>query len=295
MLLPSRKMRPLGPVLCLLGLLVDTHPVAAQSRLVREYVYAGDRLLATTGQAANATAAGWYRPSTSQFFLHGRLESVPGQPSIPPFVYGQPGDKPLAGDWNGDGVDTIGVYRPAASAFYLRNLNSAGSADVAFVFGAVGDLPLAGDWNGDGVDTIGVYRPSNSTFYLRNSNSPGNPDIVVPFGASGDLPVVGDWEGDGIDTIGVYRQDTFYLRYSNSPGGADRVFPFAKAEPGWPVSGDWNLDGADGVGIFVDRGQAGSQIYRILDLYDKNLFPPIAWAGSKPGDLPVMGDFDGLP
>jgi hypothetical protein len=50
---------------------------------------------------------------------------------------------PIAGDWNNDGIDTIGVFR--SGTFYLRNANSAGWADLAFNFGnATSDLPIAG-------------------------------------------------------------------------------------------------------------------------------------------------------
>ena len=31
---------------------------------------------------------------------------------------------PIAGDWDGDGTDTIGLYNPTTSTFYLRNTTS---------------------------------------------------------------------------------------------------------------------------------------------------------------------------
>ncbi len=53
---------------------------------------------------------------------------------------------PLVGDWDGDGDDTVGIYRN--SAFYLRNSNTAGPADLAFNYGIPGDTQLVGDWEG---------------------------------------------------------------------------------------------------------------------------------------------------
>ena len=50
------------------------------------------------------------------------------------------GDGPLAGDWNGDGVDTIGIYR--GNLWYLRNSNTTGMADLYFQYGAPGDIFL---------------------------------------------------------------------------------------------------------------------------------------------------------
>ena len=89
------------------------------------------------------------------------------------------------------GTGTVGIYR--SGAFYLRNSNSAGSADLAFVYGIDGDTPLAGDWNGDGIDTVGIYR--NGSFYLRNSNDAGNADMFFEYGTAGDTPIAGDWNG----------------------------------------------------------------------------------------------------
>lgn len=126
------------------------------------------------------------------------------------------GDRPVVGDWNGDGVDTIGVYRPSNGAFYLRNTNSAGAPYTGFGYGNNEDLPVAGDWNEDGIDTIGIYRPSTGVFHLKDANNGIPPvDYAVPYGNSGsdDLPVVGDWDNSGTDTPGIYRlsEGRFYL------------------------------------------------------------------------------------
>ncbi|MDG4785064.1 hypothetical protein O7626_03800 [Micromonospora sp. WMMD1102] len=54
-------------------------------------------------------------------------------------------DIPVSGDWNGDGKDTIGVFRPSNSTWYLRDTNS-GDATTIFKFGhgPSGDHPVAG-------------------------------------------------------------------------------------------------------------------------------------------------------
>ncbi|MEI7852004.1 MAG: hypothetical protein WCH86_09240, partial [Kiritimatiellales bacterium] len=67
------------------------------------------------------------------------------------FGYGLPGDIPIVGDWNGDGIDTVGVFRPSNAMWYL-NPNNAASPDntlIAFGYGLPGDIPVVGDWNGD--------------------------------------------------------------------------------------------------------------------------------------------------
>ena len=53
-----------------------------------------------------------------------------------------PGDQPFTGDFNGDGIDTFGMYRLRNGLVYYRNLNSTGPAQHQFFFGLPGDLVL---------------------------------------------------------------------------------------------------------------------------------------------------------
>ncbi|MGB5732261.1 MAG: hypothetical protein WBN24_11670 [Acidimicrobiia bacterium] len=41
------------------------------------------------------------------------------------FVFGNPGDQPVVGDWDGDGVDEIGLHRESSGLFYWRNTRPA--------------------------------------------------------------------------------------------------------------------------------------------------------------------------
>jgi hypothetical protein len=200
-----------------------------------------------------------------------RNSNSPGAPNFTPFAYGGPNWISVVGDWNGDGITTIGVVDPSTMTWYLRNSNSPGAPDIAsFKYGQPGDIPVVGDWNGDGITTIGVARPDTTTgvltWYLRNSNSPGAPDIPpFAYGAAGWVPVVGDWNGDGVTTVGAFDPigqfgqppATWYLRNSNSPGMPD-IAPFSFGAAGWkPVVGDWDGNGTVTVGAFDPSGQFG--------------------------------------
>jgi hypothetical protein len=33
------------------------------------------------------------------------------------FLFGNPGDKPVAGDWDGDGIDEVGLHRESTGFF----------------------------------------------------------------------------------------------------------------------------------------------------------------------------------
>lgn len=192
---------------------------------------------------------GIYRPQTGTFFLRGSQTS--GAPDVATFSFGTPGSVPIVGDWNGDGVDTVGVYDPLTSNFFLDNTFGGGSV-IALNFGTPGSIPLAGDWNGDGIDTIGTFDTLTGSFFLRNSNTTGTADISFDYGARTWTPVVGDWDGDGVDTIGVFEPVTasWFLRNSNSAGTAD-VAPFSYGGSGWkPVVGDWDGEFTDTVGVW---------------------------------------------
>ncbi|HYI99399.1 MAG TPA: M10 family metallopeptidase domain-containing protein [Thermoleophilaceae bacterium] len=222
------------------------------------------------------------------------------------FLFQNLNDKPLVGDWNGDGVDTTGVYRPSNQTFYLRNSNSTGGANYTFVFGSgangagsAGDRPVVGDWNGDGVDTIGVYRPSNGAYYLRNTNSAGAPYTVFGFGNTEDLPVAGDWNEDGTDSVGIYRPSTGVFHLKNANNGTppvDYAIPFGNSgTDDLPVVGDWNNSGTDTPGIYrlsEGRFYLGDSLVQAppehFFYYGTNA------AGQKVANrLPVSGDFDG--
>jgi hypothetical protein len=65
------------------------------------------------------------------------------------FNFGVAEDLPVVGDWNGDGIDTVGTYRASEAGWRLRNSNSAGEPDVPlFLYGLSGDIAITGNWNG---------------------------------------------------------------------------------------------------------------------------------------------------
>jgi hypothetical protein len=231
-----------------------------------------------------AVTVGVFRPSNGLIYL--KNSNTTGYADIA-INYGIGGDYPIAGDWNGDGVDSIGVYRNGS--FYLRNSNTVGYADIQFAFGTPGDQPVAGDWNGDGIDTIGVYHASTFTFSLRNSNTPGPADMTFSLGIPGDVGIAGDWNGDGKDTVGVFRPSNgiIFLKNTNATGYADIELNYGQGGDK-PVTGDWNNDGKDTIGVL--RGN-------VFYLRNSNTvgYADISFALGNPGDMPIAGNWDGRP
>jgi hypothetical protein len=126
-----------------------------------------------------------YRPSEQAFHVINTLGSNDGGLGAADysFSFGNPGDKPFVGDFDGDGVDTVGLHRESTGLVYFRNSNSTGIADNEFIYGDPGDKLVAGDWDNDGSDTVGVYRPSSGELLVKLSNSQGVADFTYEAGA----------------------------------------------------------------------------------------------------------------
>ena len=150
---------------------------------------------------------GFYDPTLSKFHL---WNLKPGEPldGFAVFQFGPAPStwKPIVGDWDGDGVDTVGLYNPTSGRFYLRNSNTAGPAEVpdggGFHYGPAPStwLPVAGDWDGVKGDSIGLYSQTTGSYYLRNSNAPGPADLTFRYGPAPNtwVPVVGNWDGTSL-------------------------------------------------------------------------------------------------
>jgi hypothetical protein len=171
---------------------------------------------------------GVYRGSTTKFYLDYNYDGV----SEHQIVYGQDGDIPISGNWDGISGHGLGLYRQSEGRFYLDNDND-GVTDLWVKYGGSGDRPIAGNWDGAGsVDGVGAFRVAAGHFYLDENND-GVTDHSFDYGTNGDWPVAGDWDGNGTDGIGVFRpsEGRFYL--------------------------DANLDGV--TDYYVDYGTAGDR------------------------------------
>jgi hypothetical protein len=134
-----------------------------------------------------------YRPSEGRVFIINELGANDGGLGAAEFDYyfGNPGDKPFVGDFNRNGIETVGLHRETTGLVYFRNSHTQGNADNQFYFGDPGDRLVAGDWTRDGTDTPALFRPSNTTMYFRHSNTQGNADDQFVWGQPPWLPVAG--------------------------------------------------------------------------------------------------------
>jgi len=205
--------------------------------------------------------------------------------SFSTFYFGLPGDVPLFGDWDCDGIDSAGMWRAETGFMYLQD-DATGVAKERLFIGGEGHVPLAGDWNGDGCDTVGLYAPLTGRVWLSNDLEPGF-GIHYYFGAPGDHPFVGDFDEDGVDELGIHRVSTglVYLRMSHSTGVADSEFYFGIGGDRI-VTGDWDMDGDDTVAVF--RPSAG-KFY--LQNENRTAFADAFYPYPDPDAIPVAGNY----
>jgi hypothetical protein len=199
-------------------------------------------------------------------------------------AFGTTGDIPLAGDWDGDGIDGPGLYRPAAGRLIVRN----GTAPVSFVYRVDGDgVPVVADTDGDGRDTVSFAR--GGRLYVMDGLGEGpssleGPDplpILLPAGTR--TLVGGDFDGDGIDEIAAVHGGLVEV-----VTGAGRL-RLGYIGGALPVAGDWDGDGVPTVGGY-DPWRAQFRLYGP----DGSLEPETVDYGST-GMLPVAGYFGALP
>ncbi len=226
------------------------------------------------------THVGFWRPSSKRFYLDangsGRWNGTSGGDIVTaPWNWVTASEIPVVGDWDGDGDDEVGFWRPSTKRFYL-DANGSGSwngpsgGDIVtspWNWVTASEIPVIGDWDGDGDDDVGFWRPSTKRFYLDANgngrwNGPSGGDVVTAASnwvTASEIPITGDWDGDGDGDVGFWRPSAkrFYLDANgngswNGPSGGDVV----TAPWNWvtvsdvPSTGDWAGEGYDDVGFW---------------------------------------------
>lgn len=122
------------------------------------------------------------------------------------FMFGSERDIAISGDFNGDGISTIGVFRDGRWSLDIDGDGRLSPQhDRQLDFGQPGDLPLVGDFDGDGIDELAVYR--GDKVYV-DSNGNGHIDAtdqVFQMEAEDGTVVVGDFNGDGRDEPALHQ------------------------------------------------------------------------------------------
>ncbi len=111
----------------------------------------GDIPVAGDWTGSGTTQLGLFRPSSGEWFLNrnGKRSWEGCRKDTCITNFGEAGDLPVIGDWNGTGISKIGVFRPATGEWFL-DLNGNGTwdngIDLQLSFGGAGDVPIVGKW-----------------------------------------------------------------------------------------------------------------------------------------------------
>jgi len=207
----------------------------------------------------------------------------------------------FSGDYDGDGVSDIAIFRPSSGLWAIRGISR-------IYFGAADDLLVPADYDGDGEADVGIFRPASGIWAIRNLTR-------IYFGGFEDLPVPGDYSGSGAAEIGIFRGSSGLW----SIRSVTRVYFGGRYDQ--PAPGDY--DGDSKFDLVIFRSSSGlwalRQISRIyfgtgddrlvpgdydgLGYRAAGVFRPASglWAirgvtrvyFGKSGDLPVPADYSG--
>jgi len=177
------------------------------------------------------------------------------------FQFGQAGDQPVVGDWDGSpsGRDELGVFRAnpdgSGSGIFILDIANHRQIDSScetFTFGLATDHIIVGDWNGKGTSEVGVYRDAGSyiaadagdAVFSINSNGDHDTFTNFVFGLITDKVVIGDWNGNGISKVGVYRDG------ATASGSYSSLYAPGTALFSLDTNGDHQFDAGDQVFLY---------------------------------------------
>jgi hypothetical protein len=123
--------------------------------------------------------------------------------------WGQNGDFPAPGDYDGNGSNDFVVQRNAGGGqARFFTLLSTGATAPTVVFGTPTDVIVPGDYDGDGKTDIATVRGIGGQINWFVLPSSGGAFTTTVFGLSAtDFPVMGDYDGDGKTDFATWRPD----------------------------------------------------------------------------------------
>lgn len=154
--------------------------------------------------------------SQSYFYYRGSLNNSGG--NITYLRWGTTGDKPMRGDFDGDGKQDLAVFRPSNATWYILQ-SSNGQARNDY-WGIVTDKFVNADYDGDGKTDLAVFR--GGTWYIKQSSN--GQAVYFNWGLNTDVAVPADYDGDGKTDVAIYRNGVWYSRLSSTAAMSVQTF-----------------------------------------------------------------------
>jgi hypothetical protein len=229
-----------------------------------------------------------FRPSANVWYS----KSQSAADSFAAVKWGLATDVLVPGDYDGDGIDDIAVWRPETGIWYILQssdgqiLYASWGMSTRHPTGSLPDVPVPADYDGDGRTDIAVWRPDTGVWYalLSGTGYDHAKALVHQWGRLGDVPVNADYDGDGRADIAVFRpwENRWYILESETQNWQVRTFGTAGYD--LLVPADYSGD-----------GRADLAIYRqgTWWVMDSSSGEVETIEFGFPDSIPVPGDYDG--
>lgn len=200
--------------------------------------------------------------------------------------WGVSGDQVISGDYDGDSLDDLAVFRPSTGTFYV--LTSGSFTFRVEQFGQDGDnARVVGDYDGDGRDDLALYRSGAQSLWFYKT-SPTVFYSTIAWGTAADTPAPGDYDGDGRADFAIRRasEGTFWLR---TAAGSFGTVPFGLSAD-LVAPGDYDDDGKTDFAVVRTTGP-----FYVWE-FEPSGTPGITVVSDtwgEPGDVVTQGDYDG--
>jgi hypothetical protein len=161
--------------------------------------------------------------SQSYFFYRGSLNNPTGAITYAP--WGTTGDRPMRGDFDGDGKMDAAVFRPSNSVWYIH-LSLTGTVRYEY-WGLPTDTFVPADYDGDSKTDPAVFRAG--VWYIKQSSN--GQFVIVQWGVAGDIPVPADYDADNKADIAIYRNGVWWIKQSSTGSNIVSTFGVASDRP----------------------------------------------------------------
>jgi hypothetical protein len=196
-------------------------------------------------------------------------------------------------DFDRDSRADLTLWRPSTGEWLVRRSSAPSAAPVVRTWGEPGDVPVPGDYDGDQVADLAVWRPSTGVWRILESSAQYAQSFEVVLGGADDVPVPADYDGDGRRDVAVWRPiDGLWQIRTSGTGYAETLTLQWGTSGDQPITGDFDGDGRADLALW--RPATGTLSVRLSHLeYAPSHVLERQITIARPGDVPVIGDFDG--